>query len=203
MRQIIKWTAALLIFVCFVSIVDLAADRKELHDSLIRLHVVGASDGAEDQSVKLRVRDAVTAWLQTELEGIHNADQARDYLRHHLSQIETIANETLTNAGVSHRATVSFLEEEFPIREYETFTLPSGVYHSLRIRIGEAAGKNWWCVVFPTLCLGATSAEMKDTAVSAGFDENLADTLTVEDGYELRFFLLDCLGMLENFFHLE
>ena len=203
MRQIIKWTAALLIFVCFVSIVDLAADRKELHDSLIRLHVVGASDGESDQAVKLQVRDTVTVWLQGELNGIHNAAQARDYLRDHLAQIEKVANETLADAGVDQQATVSFLEEEFPVREYETFTLPSGVYHSLRIRIGEAAGKNWWCVVFPTLCLGATSAEMKDTAVSAGFDEDLADTLSGEDGYELRFFLLDCLGMLENFFHLE
>ena len=203
MKKIIKWTAALLVFVSFVSVTDLVSDRKELHDSLIRLHVVGATDGEEDQAVKLRVRDAVTAWLQTELDGIHNAAQARDYLRQHLSEIEAVANETLKDAGFLDRASVSFLEEEFPLREYDTFSLPSGIYHSLRIRIGAAEGKNWWCVVFPTLCLGATSAEMKDTAVSSGFDGDLADTLTGESGYELRFFLLDCLGMLENFFHLE
>ena len=202
MKEIIKWTALLLIFVVAVTIVDVASDRQKLHESLIRLHVVGASDGEEDQAVKLRVRDAVTGWLQQEMSGIHQAEQARTYLREHLSQIEDIANQTLADAGFSDTVTVSFLEETFPVREYDTFSLPSGVYHSLRIRIGEAEGKNWWCVVFPSLCLGTTVSEMENTAVSAGFDEKLTGTLTGEKEYELRFFLLDCLGMLENFFHL-
>ena len=201
MRQIIKWTAMLLIFVFFVTAVDLISDRQELHDSLIRLHVVGASDSQDDQNVKLQVRDAVNGWLRDELCGIHNAAQAREYLRIQLVQIEQVANDALKKAGVADRAAVSFLEEEFPVRDYDTFTLPSGVYHSLRIQIGAAEGRNWWCVVFPSLCLGATTEEMKDTAVSSGFDEVLTDTLTGEEGYEIRFFLLDCLGMLENFFH--
>ena len=203
MREIIKWTGLLLAFVLFVSAVDLMSDRRKLHDELIRLHVVGASDGEADQKVKLLVRDAVNGWLTEELRGIHNAEQAREYLRTHLSQIEAVANLALEEAGVADRAAVSFLEEEFPVREYDTFTLPSGVYHSLRIRIGEAEGRNWWCVVFPTLCLGSTAEEVKDTAVSSGFDESLTDALTGTEGYEIRFFLLDCLGMLENFFHLE
>ena len=202
MKEIIKWTALLLIFVVAVTIVDVASDRQKLHESLIRLHVVGASDGEEDQAVKLRVRDAVTGWLQQEMSGIHQAEQARTYLREHLSQIEDIANQTLADAGFSDTVTVSFLEETFPVREYDTFSLPSGVYHSLRIRIGEAEGKNWWCVVFPSLCLGTTVSEMENTAVSAGFDEKLTGALSGEKEYELRFFLLDCLGMLENFFHL-
>ena len=201
MKEIIKWTALLLVFVVAVTMVDVISDRQKLHESLIRLHVVGASDEAADQAVKLRVRDAVTGWLQQEMAGIHQAEQARTYLREHLSQIEQIANRTLADAGFSDRATVSFLEETFPVREYDTFTLPSGVYHSLRICIGEAEGKNWWCVVFPSLCLGTTVRETKDSAVSAGFDETLTGTLTGEKEYELRFFLLDCLGMLENFFH--
>ena len=202
MKEIIKWTALLLIFVAVVTMVDVVSDRQKLHESLIRLHVVGASDEEADQAVKLRVRDAVTGWLQQELAGIHQAEQARTYLREHLSQIEEIANRTLADAGSSDTATVSFLEETFPARDYDTFSLPSGVYHSLRIRIGEAEGKNWWCVVFPSLCLGTTVSEMENTAVSAGFDEQLTGALTREKEYELRFFLLDCLGMLENFFHL-
>ena len=201
MREIIKWTALLLVFVCVVTLADLISDRRELHESLIRLHVVGASDEDRDQEVKLQVRDAVTAWLQEEMTGIHNAQQARDYLREHLVQIEAVANRALEAAGAENSATVSFLEEEFPVREYDTFTLPSGVYHSLRIRIGEGSGRNWWCVVFPTLCLGATTDDVHDTAVSSGFDEELTNALTGEDGYQIRFFLLDCLGMVENFFY--
>ena len=201
MKEIIKWTALLLFFVVLVTIMDVMSDRQKLRDSLIRLHVVGASDEEADQAVKLKVRDAVTVWLQQEMSGIHQAEQARTYLREHLAQIEEIANRTLSDAGFSDKARVSFLEETFPVREYDTFTLPSGVYHSLRIRIGEAEGKNWWCVVFPSLCMGSTVAEMENTAVSAGFDKTLTETLTGEKQYELRFFLLDCLGMLENFFH--
>lgn len=201
MRKIIKWTAILLAFICFVTAADLISEKQQLRDSLIRLHVVGASDEEPDQAVKLQVRDAVTAWLQAEMSGIDSIDGAKSFLRSHLTDLEAVANETLECAGKPDRAAVSFLEEEFPIREYDTFSLPSGVYQSLRIRIGEAEGRNWWCVVFPSLCLGATKTEMKDTAVSSGFDADLTNALTGEDGYELRFFLLDCLGTLENFFH--
>ena len=202
MRQMIKWTAILLVFVCLVTLADTISDKKELHNSIIRLHVVGASDEEADQAVKLRVRDAVIVWIQKEMAGIDSIDGAKEFLRAHLAELESVANQVLVDAGTTDVSTVSFLEEEFPIREYDTFSLPSGVYHSLRIRIGEAEGRNWWCVVFPSLCLGATAEEMKDTAVSAGFDEELTDALTGEDGYELRFFLLDCLGALENFFHM-
>ena len=188
-------------FVTIVTIVDVYGDRRELRDSLIRLHVVGASDSEGDQTVKLQVRDAVTAWLQDEMAGIDSAEEARAYLRSHLLELEEVANEALANAGNHDLATVSFLEEAFPVREYDTFSLPSGVYHSLRIQIGQAQGKNWWCVVFPSLCLGATVSEMQDAAVSAGFEEPLTNALAGTEGYELRFFLLDCLGMLENFFH--
>lgn len=201
MRQMIKWTAILLVFVSVVTMADVLSEKQELRESLIRLHVVGASNEDADQSVKLQVRDAVISWLQEEMHGIHSIEGAREYLRNHLTELETVANRTLLDAGVEDRASVSFLEEEFPAREYDTFALPSGVYQSLRIRIGKAEGKNWWCVVFPSLCLGATTEEMRDSAVSAGFDRELTNALAGEEGYEFRFFLLDCLGALENFFH--
>lgn len=201
MRKIIKWTAILMLFICLVSVADAVKDRKELRDSLIRLHVVGASDAEEDQRVKLRVRDAVIFWLEEQMADIHSVEQAKAYLASHLNDITKTANQALLEAGVSDTATVSFMEEAFPLREYDTFSLPSGVYQSLRIRIGEAAGRNWWCVVFPSLCLGATTEEMRDTAVSAGMDAALTDTLTGKEGYELHFFIMDCIGKLENFFH--
>lgn len=202
MRHIIKWTAILLAFACLVTLVDLISDKRELHDSLIRLHVVGASNDDADQTLKLQVRDAVTAWITEEMAGIDSADRAREFLRTHLTELESVANQVLSAAGADDLATVSFLEEEFPVREYDTFTLPSGIYHSLRICIGEAQGRNWWCVVFPSLCLGATTQEMKDTAVSSGFDEDLTAAISGEEEYQIRFFLLDCLGAIENFFHM-
>jgi len=86
------------------------------------------------------------------------------------------------------------------VRNYDTFRLPAGVYESLRIVIGEGEGKNWWCVVFPELCLPATAEGFESVAVGSGFSEALSGALTGETQYEIRFFLLDCFGRLENFF---
>ena len=100
---------------------------------------------------------------------------------------------------MQQRAVVTFLKEKFPVREYDSFTLPSGVYESLRITIGDGEGRNWWCVVFPKLCVSAASVE--DTAAGAGFSEPLTDAITQKQGYRIRFLLLDILGKIENLFY--
>ena len=90
--------------------------------------------------------------------------------------------------------------ETFDIRKYDTFTLPAGVYESLRVVIGEGEGHNWWCVAFPTLCTSATTEGFEMAAQTAGMDDTLSETLTGD--YQLRFYLLDALGRVENlFFH--
>ena len=96
---------------------------------------------------------------------------------------------------------VSFLKEEFPSRDYDTFSLPSGIYQSLRVTIGEGEGRNWWCVVFPTLCMGASVWDVEEGAAGGGFSQELTDTITGQKEYKIRFYLLDVLGRLENFFH--
>ena len=95
-------------------------------------------------------------------------------------------------------AKVTLCKEVFDIRHYDTFSLPAGVYHSLRIIIGEGQGKNWWCVSFPSLCLPATTAGFSDTAVSAGFSAPLVKSLSGNENYEIHFFFLNQLGKLEN-----
>lgn len=190
-----------LMLACFVWVGALIADRQTLREELIRLHVVAASDSAEDQAVKLKVRDAVIESLQTQMQNLTDMDKARAYLQEHLPKIEAVANRVLEEAGFDEVATVSLCMEEFSTRVYDTFTLPAGIYEALRITIGEGAGKNWWCVVFPTLCVPATSEGFEDVACDAGFSDDLTDTLAGEEGYEIRFFLLDALGRLENLLH--
>ncbi len=187
--------------VCLVFMGTLIADRKTLREELIRLHVVAASDSAEDQEIKLCVRDAVLRSLEQALKDAADMEQAKAYIQTHLPQIEAAANQALAALGVTDQAVVSFMEEAFPTRVYDTFSLPSGVYESLRITIGEGAGHNWWCVVFPRMCLPATTGGVEDVAAGAGFSDSLTDTLTRHQGYEVRFFFLDVLGRIENFFH--
>lgn len=177
------------------------ADRQLLREELIRLHVVAASDSAEDQALKLRVRDAVVESLQSDLENLADADQAKAYLQENLPKIERLVNQVLQAAGCDDTATVSLAVEEFATRIYDTFTLPAGIYDSLRITIGEGQGHNWWCVVFPSLCVSATAEGFEETADCAGFPDSLTGALEGKDGYEIRFFLLDALGSLENLLH--
>ena len=178
-------------------------DRTVLSEEILRLHVVADSDEAADQAVKLEVRDAVLAVLNRLTDGAQSKEEVMAVVKENLSALEAAANEVLKKLDAQYHAAVSLKQEEFPTREYETFSLPAGIYDSLRVTIGSGEGENWWCVVFPQLCLPAASTQVEDVAVGAGFSQDLGKTLTGEDGYEVRFLLLDCLGKLQNFFHME
>ena len=175
----------------------LLSDRQKLNEDLIRLHVVANSDSQADQEIKLRVRDAVVSSLQSDLAKVADVEEAKAYLRLNLAKIQQIANDVLEKAGFDGEAVVTLCREAFDTRYYDTFTLPAGIYESLRITIGEGSGHNWWCVVFPTLCLPATTEGFADTAAGAGFSDSLTGALTGETEYQVRFFLLDALGKLE------
>ncbi len=176
------------------------ADRKTLSEDLIRLHVVGASDTQEDQQIKLQVRDALIEYLQQHMPDAEDVEAAKEALKGMLSQLEETANAVLSTAGMTDRAKVTLTSEAFPTRHYDTFSLPAGIYESLRVTIGEGQGKNWWCVVFPSLCMPATTEGFADTAAGAGFSDSLSGALQGQSGYEIRFFLLDCMGWLQNLF---
>ena len=201
MRKIAKLLVTSLFVLAILWVVDVVKDRQTLSQDLIRLHVVGNSDSQEDQAVKLQVRDAVTAYLQDNMAAITDKDTAMHFLQQHIQDLTETANQVLVTAGSDDRAEITLTQEAFPTRQYDTFSLPAGVYESLRIRIGEAEGKNWWCVVFPSLCFQAVGEDFTDTAVGAGFDEPLTGALSGEESYQVRFFFLDCLGWLQNFFH--
>lgn len=182
------------ILVGMLLLMGLLSDRQRLREDLLRLHVVGASDSEQDQQIKLSVRDAVIASLEQGLADLTDPREAEAYVRQMLPKLEEVANHVLEEAGFSQRVTVTVGEEAFPARDYDTFSLPSGIYNALRIVIGEGKGQNWWCVVFPQLCYGETAEEFGETS---NFSDTLDDTLTGK--YEIRFWLLDQLGKLENY----
>lgn len=179
------WTGALL------------RDRKLLNRQLIRLHVVANSDSETDQALKLQVRDGVVQWLRENLEDVGDVEAARVYLQENLPKLQQLAGNVLKKAGWEGNVAVSLCREVFDARQYDTFSLPAGVYEALRIVIGEGQGHNWWCVAFPSLCIPATAEGFAAEAVAAGLPATLTHTLT-EEPYEVRFFLLDCLGKVEG-----
>ena len=197
MKRHLRRIALLLFAVICVYGWGIATDSQTLRDQLLRLHVVGASDSKEDQDVKLLVRDAVLQSLEEGLADLKDVDAAMDYVTRMLPKVETAANRVLSTAGFDDTVSVSLTEEAFPTREYDTFSLPAGIYKALRVVIGEGEGQNWWCVVFPQLCAG-TEAEFVETASVAGMSDEL--TAALEGDYEIRFWLLEKLGQLKNRF---
>lgn len=173
------------------------SDRAALERGLVRLHVVANSDSAADQSCKLYVKDGIVSCLNGMLSDCEDIQQAQKTLASALPQLQELASELLQQCGSLDSAVVKLCRESFPLRQYDTFRLPAGVYQSLRIVIGQGRGHNWWCVVYPQLCSVLSVDGLKETASDA-ISSGLVSTLAGTQGTQIRFYLLDQLGKLEN-----
>ncbi len=145
-----------------------SAKDTELYDNIIRLHVLANSDSEEDQALKLKVRDGILDTVSGLLSDVTDRVEAEKILSKNLTLLENSANETLRSNNSPNTAAVTLTKESYPTRIYENYTLPAGTYTSLRILIGEAEGQNWWCVLFPQLCVGKSS----DTGTLALVDDS-------------------------------
>lgn len=119
------------------------------HPGMIRLHVVANSDTPEDQMIKRKVRNEIIAAM----EGQEDLDTARTYIDAHLSDMEAVAKKVAADYGAKYNAKAERKVTFIPEKSYEDLTLPAGNYEALRITLGEGKGQNWWCVIFPQLCL--------------------------------------------------
>lgn len=161
--------------------------QTQLASRLIRLHVVANSDSDADQALKLEVRDAVLRACALVLEEAEDRSGAWKQLTGELPMLAEAGSQTVSAAGYSYPVTVKMEYTAFPRTEYEDFSLPAGRYQALRVEIGEAEGHNWWCVIFPSLCLEPVS-ELSETAMAEGLTEEDISLITQkEEGYELRF----------------
>lgn len=193
-KNLRAWEIALLAALCLTLCVGLWAQKKqgELASQVVRLHVLAVDDTEEEQALKLRVRDAVLAYLSPVLEGVSDRDEARELLA---GRLQAIA-ETAADAAEGRKVSVSLGPESYPLRRYEGFVLPAGTYESLRVVLGEGEGHNWWCVVFPPLCLSAADAG----SVQSVMNPDDFALITEEDGYELRFRIVELWGELQRLF---
>ena len=170
----------------------------EVYDNVVRLHVIANSDSEADQALKLAVRDAVLQETQSLFVGCKSKGEAENSVKQNISLIESVAQETIRANGYDYAVSVELGIEEYPTKNYESCCFPSGEYMSLKIKIGEAVGQNWWCVLFPPLCLGAASnSEQAFTEVGLSGDQYNMITQTDNPKYKIRFKLLEVFeGML-------
>ena len=189
-RRLKIWELSALIALCVCLLTGLWAEGRQqrLAAGLVRLHVLAVSDEAEEQAVKLRVRDAVLRYLAPYLDGVKSADEAEAILAGKLDGVRAAAEQ----AAEGRTVRVTLGDERYPTRDYAGFSLPAGRYRSLRVVLGEGKGHNWWCVVFPPVCLAAVERE----AVRPVMNPEDYALITREDGWQLRFRLVELWGEL-------
>ena len=187
------WECALLFSfsLALLSGVWAAGSQSALAGDVVRLHVIAHSNSPEDQALKLQVRDAVLEAAGNCLSGVSDRTAAEDILTGRIPALEAAGAEVIERAGFAYPVTVSLTDHWFPTREYDDFALPAGTYRALRVVIGEGRGENWWCVVFPPLCLGSVTEQVETTAAMAGLSEDEIRLITGAEGYVIRFKLLE------------
>lgn len=135
-----------------------AEEVREVTEKLIRLHVIADSDAPAAQQLKLRVRDGVLKYMAQNCGELSDKSEAEDYLNAHIGEICELADGIVSESGSDCGVSVSYEKAYVNRRKYDGFSLPAGIYDSLCIRIGSANGKNWWCVLYPSLCISCSSS---------------------------------------------
>lgn len=190
-RKLRRWELALLVGVALAALTGgwLNNAQSSLSGQVVRLHVVANSDSAADQALKLKVRDAVVAQAMPDLEDM-DRQEALNALAEALPEIGRTAAETVAAEGYHDPVTVSLEERYYPTKTHGELALPAGRYTALRLDIGRGAGRNWWCVVFPTLCADG---------VAEGVDREALGLMTGEDpGYVVKFKAMEWWGELKE-----
>ena len=191
--------AALVAFIIcvFLSAYNLENECQSIRQGILRLHVIAASDSDADQKIKLELRDALlTKGAEIFLQSA-TKEQAQQKLSEGLSLLQKETDRFLKEKDYPHKATVTLEESYFPTRQYENFTLPAGRYDALKVVIGSGEGQNWWCVMFPALCLPAAQGECED------FDGILTEKqqeIVKGEKYKVRLWIVEKWQELNDFF---
>lgn len=176
-----------LICAVFMSFASFNTACEDLRTNVLRLHIIANSDSQADQELKLKIRDGILARSEEIFTESHNIDEAVDAAEKSLSFIEDVANEVISQNGFGYTAEAAVKDSYFETREYDDFTLPAGTYKSLVINVGKAQGKNWWCVIFPEICLPAAG----DASLSDTVSESSAQIAENKPKYEMRFKIIE------------
>jgi len=189
--------ACVLLTLCFCIFMPVNGEQ-EIYKSFIRLHVLANSDTDGDQNLKLEMRDYILGDIAALTKDCKDVNEAAAKIQAGLKDIEAKAQDFIKQKGYDYKVSASLSKEVYPERTYtdesgEIFTFPSGTYNSFIIKIGEAKGKNWWCVLFPPLCLSGSKIE--DELAVAGYSDDQVNILKKDKSakYEIRFKILEIL----------
>lgn len=184
-----------LIVSTFFSVYEFDSNCRDLRKDVLRLHILANSDTAEDQQVKLAVRDELLNCGSDIFSGKTNLKSVKKVLNSEQNKLTDAANRVLRQNGFEYRAKICLSNEYFTTRTYDNYTLPAGEYLALKVILGEGEGHNWWCVMFPPLCLPAATNEKE---IDVYFDAESKSLIKSKPEYEIRFKFIELLEIIRN-----
>ena len=186
-QQSQRWIKAIaggLAICLMLSVCRLHGTCEGVRENAVRLHILAHSDSAEDQALKLKVRDAILALSADWQEEAATPTEALALAENRLPAIQATAQAVVAAEGYAYPVTAQVCRMYFTTRQYDTLTLPAGMYDAVRVSIGDGAGQNWWCVMYPPLCVGAATDRKAATSLWSDSQQNLVQN---GDRYVVKF----------------
>ena len=188
MKLLIKSACVAFVLTLIYSIIPFQAECADISEEVFRLHILANSDSEEDQNLKLKVRDRVLEYTENLFEEATSKEEAQNVISDNLQSISNIAYKEVLDNGYSYAVKAEITNMYFTTRYYENYTLPSGMYDAIRITIGDGNGKNWWCVMYPSICI--STEEEQDEKAKEVFDEQQYDIVKNEQ-FQYKFKIVE------------
>ena len=199
-------TTLLIMFLLFVYVLIAASSYTkavctDIANNVFRLHVIANSDSEEDQNLKYIVRDSILSYVNGILENINNKEDVALTINNHIDEIKNIAQQAVYNEGFTYDVEIEVGNFKFPTKTYGNISFPPGLYDALRVKIGNASGKNWWCVMFPPLCFvdvssGIVPEDSKELMESNLSSEDYALVSSSKNTTKIKFKVVEVLQNL-------
>lgn len=186
-----------LIFSFLLTMTGFSGSCAAIENQVFRFHVLANSDSQEDQALKLKVRDRILEYSEELFQEAKTREDAEILAKSHLQELRDVAQEEVYRQGYDYPVKAEITNMFFDTREYNTVTLPAGYYDALRITIGKAEGHNWWCVMFPPMCLPAAeeSKELSDV-----LSDSQMEVVENREKYQVKFFAVEVFEKVKNWF---
>ncbi len=197
MKLFVKSACIAFVLVVIYSLIPFQAQCDNISNDVFRLHILANSDSEYDQSVKLKIRDRVLEYSKSLFESASSKDEAESLISQNLDNITRVAQNELQNLGCGQNVKAEIKKMYFTTRYYDSYTLPSGMYDALRITIGSGKGHNWWCVMYPSICISAASEQ--DEKAKKALDDGEYDIIKNEK-YSYKFKVVELFEMMKTIF---
>lgn len=197
MKLFIKSACVAFVLTVIYSIIPFQAQCTDISNEVFRLHILANSDSEKDQDLKMKVRDTVLKYTKSLFENASSKEEAEEVVFDNIEEINAVAKSVVMENGYNYPVKTEITNMYFTTRYYDSYTLPSGMYDALRITIGSGNGHNWWCVMYPSICI--SSAVEGDKKAKETFDSSQYDIVKNEQ-YEYKFFIVELFENLCNCF---